>query len=747
MRFLIGCGVAQEGKTSMNEVVTERRTEIRRVLQMAIAIVATLIITMTSAGPLSAQVRPDVQKLLDEGINLFQQGKLSEAQQQFERALLLDVTSEEALNWVDQVGYGQLVRVIRSGDDTLGAQMGTLLRLTSLETKRRSMDSAAITDVLDRYFTEEDLLERTKLLYQSISDYGVYMLPGLVDRLGQPEQVARVLSIQAIIRMSDDAVLPLTRCLHSSEQGIVMGAIASLQKIGNPTAVPSLRWLAESSADPLVQAASNGAADGIIPGSSDIDAYSLLVNQAHMFSIDSTMMVRTYHDPVVWNVSGAGLSYQTVEGWELNELRAEQLLADALSLEGDGGTALAMNACNLMARWSEYRDVRSVISTQVDAGDTDESQLADLRSRELEMERVRCSAFAMPVDVMEAALDLALSDRRPQVAIDILTGLRTFFWGQNDTPVSSAVEKALSYDHRGVRFAAARCVAYHNPAGAFGDSANVVPNLAEGLAEGSRKVALTIFPEQDDALRVGSLLRRANVEPFNDDDPVRGLERAISFPKDIIAISSDTGKFPAAELIRRLRDDYRTRRTPILVFTGEEGHAQAQATYGDEESGVFVVNRSIDALRLRNDLLVGLLSGSGTSRGANVAMQAAQALRHLASKDTQFDLSSTTDALIGALDDPADEVRIPVCSVLGVLCPPAASAALVRVIEEGDDASVDLRFYALIALGNLHRGVGAVDGSILNAVNGALESSEVRIIEAASRALGVMGVQPAVFRE
>ena len=116
----------------MNEVVTERRTEIRRVLQMAIAIVATLIITMTSAGPLSAQVRPDVQKLLDEGINLFQQGKLSEAQQQFERALLLDVTSEEALNWVDQVGYGQLVRVIRSGDDTLGAQMGTLLRLTSL---------------------------------------------------------------------------------------------------------------------------------------------------------------------------------------------------------------------------------------------------------------------------------------------------------------------------------------------------------------------------------------------------------------------------------------------------------------------------------------------------------------------------------------------------------------------------------------------------------------------------------------
>ncbi|MGE4619152.1 MAG: HEAT repeat domain-containing protein, partial [Planctomycetota bacterium] len=262
-----------------------------------------------------------------------------------------------------------------------------------------------------------------------------------------------------------------------------------------------------------------------------------------------------------------------------------------------------------------------------------------------------------------------------------------------------------------------------------------------------RKVALTIFPDQDDALRVGALLRRANVEPFNDNDPLRGLERAISFPKDVIAIAADTGKLPAAEVITRLREDYRTRRTPIIVFAGDEGFAQAQATYGDEESGVFVVNRSIDALRLRNDLLVGLLSGGGNNRGSQVAKQAAEALDHLSSSTSQFDLSSTTDALISALDDPADDVRIPTCSTLGSLRPMAASPALVRVIEEGSDASVELRFSALVALGNIHRGIGNVDASVLNAVNGALQSNEVRIIEAASRALGVMGIQPAVFRE
>ncbi|MDE0960095.1 MAG: HEAT repeat domain-containing protein [Planctomycetota bacterium] len=732
---------------SMKEVVMERMTDRRRGLQVVIAIVATVILTVVSSGSLSAQVRPDVQKLLDEGINLFQQGKLSEAQQSFERALLLDVTSEEALEWVDQVGYSQLIQVIRAGDDTLGAQMGSLLRLTSLETKRRSMDSATIDSVLESYFSDGDLLERTKGLYLAISNHGVYLMPGLIERLGQPEQGARVLAIQAIIRLSDDAVMPLCRSLHSSEQGVITGAIASLQKIGNPAAVPSLWWLAETSEDPLIRASAIAAAESMLPGLGNTSAYDQLTHMAHLFSNDSSLMVRSYHDPVLWEISGGSLSYRVVEGWELNELRAEQLLADALTIQADGASALALNACNQMARWSEYRDVSAVISNQVDAGDADESKLANLRARELDMERVRCSAYSMPVDVLNSALELALADRRPQAAIDLLTALRLYYWGMSDIQVPNSIQSALSNDHRGVRFAAARCVAYHNPSGSFSGSAEVVGTLAEGLSEASRKVALTIFPEQDDSLRVGALLRRANVEPFNDVDALRGLERAISFPKDLIVISSNTGALPAADVIRRLRDDYRTRRTPIIVVADDENFIQSQATYGDEESGVFVVSRSIDALRLRNDLLVGLLSKSSSSRGESVATQAATAIHWMASNETQFDLSTTTDALISALDVPVDAVRIPACDSLAWLSPEAASPALVRVVEEGEDASIHLRVSALAALGNIHRGSGAVDSAVLRAVKGAMESDEVDLIQAASLTLGKIGIQPAVFRQ
>ena len=724
----------------MNEVVMKHRSHgiLKGIL---VACIAMLLAMPGLTGTVDAQVRSDVRALLDEGINLFQQGKLDEARQSFERALLLDITSEEALDWVDKVGYGELISVIRAGDDTLSGQMGTLLRLTSLETKRRSMDEDAINSVLDTYFSDEDLLERTKLLYRAISDHGVYLLPGLVERLGQPEQKLRVLAIQAITRISDDAVLPLCRCLHASEQGVVMGAVAALQKIGHPVSVPSLRWLAESTGDPLVRSAANAAADAIIPGSSSREAYGLLTDQAHAFSIDGGKMVRTYHDPVVWMTDGGSLNWKSVEGWELNELRAEQFLADALSLNPSGAGAMALNACNQMARWSEYRDVSAVISNQVDAGDADESELSNLRGRELEMQRVRSSAYSMTPEVVDAAVEIALTDRRPQAAIELIKTLESFDYSSGTSAVPGSVIRALTYDHRGVRFAAAHAVAFMGAAPGFSNSDQVVPNLAEGLSDASRKIALTIFPDQDDALRVGSLLSRANIESFNDEDPLRGLERAVSFPKHIIAISAETGEMPAGEVIARLRKDYRTRRTPILVFADQDSFSQAQQVYGDEESGVFVVNRAIDALRLRNDLLVGLLADSDSSNGQMIAAMAAEALHRMSMPGGGFDLSGAVDGAIRALDDPSDAVRIPACHALANLRSTAASDALVRIVSEGDAASVDLREAALTALGNIHRGAGAggVSPAVIDAVKGAMGSSEVALIQAASRAMGLIG--------
>ncbi|MFQ5655211.1 MAG: HEAT repeat domain-containing protein, partial [Planctomycetota bacterium] len=272
-------------------------------------------LALVFTADLGAQIRPDLERLLDEGLSLAQQDRLDEASKVFEKALLLDPTSEEALEWVERVGLHHLFKVIRSGSDSLASQMGTLIRLTTIETKRRSSEPERIAEVLQEYFMTDDVMKKYKLLMTSVSEHGVYLIPGIVERLGEPEQDLRVRAIRALTRISDDAVMPLTRVLHHPDPRVVLGAIASLQKIKNPAAVPSLKWVAESSDDMIIRQAALDVARAIAPRISEESAYGLLQMQAKRFYSDSGYMSRTYHDAVIWELKDGALSFRNVHSW------------------------------------------------------------------------------------------------------------------------------------------------------------------------------------------------------------------------------------------------------------------------------------------------------------------------------------------------------------------------------------------------------------------------------------------------
>ncbi len=691
---------------------------------------------------LSAQIRPDVEKLLDEGLSLFRQNQLDSAQQKFEKALMLDVTSEEAFEWVEKVGYGQLIAALSAETGSLEGQMQTLLDLTSVETRRRESDSGQIDAALAAYFGAGDRLEQTRALYKGVSTHGVYLMPGLIARAAEADQPTRVKAIIAITKLSDDAVLPLCRTLHSTEVRQVQAAIGALQKINNSAAIPSLLIVAETHDDSIVRREALDAATAL--GASSGSAYDALCAQANRFYNVSNFMTRTYHDPLLWEMSGSDLSYRTVDAWALNELRADQLIHDAIALDASQAKAHVLMACNQMARYSEYRDVRDIVAQKVESGSMDESTLAELRSRELEMMRVQSQAYAMPANILIGATDLALEQRRPIVAIELINALRSFTTaGTRAESVPSVLDRALTFDHRGVRFAAAECVAYMNPRSAYSSGAKVISELTEGLTEAGRRVALTIIPDVDDALHVAALLERANVTSFNDSTGLGGLQRALSFPKDLIVIAPGLRDLPTAEVIRRLRDDYRTRNTPIIVLSEDEALTENEATYASTEDTILVINRSIEPLRLRDDLLTGILDDEARARDEQLASSAAQALRYLSARDTAFDLGPAAAALVAALENPADTVRIPSCEAIASLKVERASAALVRICQEGDSNSVELRAAAFQSLGQIHRG-GEVTPAVRAALEEGSESDEVLLQRAASRAKGTIG--PAMQR-
>ncbi|MGA1202455.1 MAG: HEAT repeat domain-containing protein [Planctomycetota bacterium] len=704
-----------------------------------------LSVVLGAGVDLSAQIRPDVERLLDEGYSLFSKNDLNGAQQKFEKALMLDVTSSEAFEWVEKVGYAQLIAALDAGNASLASQVSTLMNLTSTVVKERLRDPARIDAALAAYFGATDRLAQTKAEVSAVNTHGVYLLPGLMARAAEADQPTRVKAILATVRIDADAVLPLCRALHSGEIRQVQAAIGALEQIGHKAGIPSLLQVAETHGDSVVRQAAREAAQSL-GAPAGMSAYDALTAEASRFYNDSNYMNRTYHDPVIWTMTDGALSWTEVDGWALNELRAAQLIEDALSLDaGADGMAQRLKACNNLARFAEWRDVLAAMTGKSEAGEVSESAVAELRAREGAMEMVKSEAYMLPEGTLLAATGLALDQDRPLVAIELLGALRSFLVdGTRAQAVPPVLSRALGFDDRGVRFAAAEYLAFMNPRAGFAGADRVVDELAVAINSAGRRVALTVFPNDRDAMLVSGLLENAHIDSFNDNSAIGALDRATSFPKDLIVVAPGLTDMPTAELIRRLRKHYITKTTPIIVMSDEGSFAENEATYGNAEDGIWVVSRGIDPLRMRDDLLSGMLSDEWRERDEALAANAAEALRYLSARETAFNLGAASDALVQALKHPSDSVRLPTCRAIASLGIDGASAALVQICQQGDANSVQLRAAAFKTLGQIHR-----DGNVSPAVKAVIEegsqSSEVEIQRSASRARGAIG--PSVFRD
>lgn len=707
-------------------------------MRLSMGLAFALLLSMVFSSGAEAQMRSDVRALLDDGYDLFEQGKSSEAEQKFEKALLLDPTADEALDWVEKVQYQKLLAALRKAEGTnVAKQLSTLLKITAVETRRRARDESKISAALDTYFGSDDIQDQTRAIYTAVSEHGVYLMPGLVERLAVQETRTRTRAILGMVKIGDDAVLPLTRVLHHSDPQVITGAITALKRIGNDAAVPSIRWLSESTSDQIVKGAALDALHTLDSSSANRPAYGLLLEQAGEFFRNPSYMSRTYHDPIVWKLADGALGYNDTHSWMVNELRAEQLIGDALSLDDRAPDAREWNVCNKLAQYAEYRAAVRLLEEK----GADESKKTELEAEASDMIAVRYSfPYSQPATVLYGALGRALDEARPEVAIEVIGAIRDSHTdGHRARSIDEQLVRAQEFKHRGVAFTAAECVAYMNPSNRFAGASRTIENLCEGLVEAGARVSLTIASNENDQLFVTDLLRRAHVVNFSASTGMSGVNRAKSFPpEDLIVISTDLKDVTPASVIKRLRSDERTMEIPIFVLV-EGDTAQAEATYTDEENKVQVIQRSIDPARLKG-ILDGLFADDPSQRGRSkeIAERAADSLRYLATRDNVFDMNLAQDALVTVLENREDAVRIAACGALGSMGYGRATPALVRICNDPATAE-PLHVAALTALGDIESAGGSVDGGVTETLNKAIMTGSAKVKKAAARSKGKIG--------
>ena len=280
------------------------------------------------AAPIYGAQDGGAKQLIQEGLSLYKQGKLDEAFAKLQMAMRENPSSEDALQAIEEVGFALLIQMVSEKHDKLPQAARELMQLTATEVRKRQSDAADIAAALEGYFGSDNIVEYTRILHHSITVHGVYLTPGLVERLGSAEAATRTKSILALKALSDDAVVPLCRALQHSDAIVVQGICAALKHIQNPAAIPSLLRIAQTTDDEVARGRAKEAITRL-GGDPAASAYDALVAQGRRFYLDSSYMHRSYHDPVSWSIVDGKLAATAVHSWAVNELNAAQFINDA----------------------------------------------------------------------------------------------------------------------------------------------------------------------------------------------------------------------------------------------------------------------------------------------------------------------------------------------------------------------------------------------------------------------------------
>lgn len=319
----------------------------------------------------------------------------------------------------------------------------------------------------------------------------------------------------------------------------------------------------------------------------------------------------------------------------------------------------------------------------------------------------------------------------------------------------AALNAALSYGDKRVRYASAIALAHLNPR-EYQNAGQVMQNLIDALGESGQRVVLVIEREQDKRNRVVGLLRELGYMTFGVASGRDGLARAKTFPsQDVIFVSSELnesrdqtlekeGSEPLEfQVIDDLKADYRTAHVKVMVLAPTERHGDLKSLV-DEGRAIDVVDPdSVDKASLA-DKLGRAFSGDAEKRDEKarsdaIAEKAALAIASLKRGHTPFDVTQAANALVANVKRDAgrpDNVRIACLKAIGSVGPSAGSGIPVMTAEFNDTTnSVEVRRALADAIGEAAKGQ-PLPAEAFEALKGALASDDEGVWRAAGYALG-----------
>ncbi|MCY3018680.1 MAG: HEAT repeat domain-containing protein [Planctomycetota bacterium] len=385
----------------------------------ALVLVGLCAIAFTGTARAEEDKTAQIEKAFREGVDLYQQGRLADAQRKLKEVLSLDPRKELVARLIEEAGSKVMARMM--ADVKMGNEPTYLWQLMRQYQVKKLADKERMAKMAQRLVDPATTEDERALLYREFGELGHYSVPVLAPYLKDAtHEDYRTFARIAISRMGPSAIPPVLELLQHTDVLMRENAILVLSDIQplDPRAIPALKARLE---DPKDTATVKSAAERTLQRISGLQSAALksaaecYYDAAHRYMLDRPGVPEEaeVEDGIIYHLNAegnlVGVQYPL---WAWNDQMAEECVLRGLAANPKDTGLLALWACVMAAQYTEVKDLMDIINEQPALHTFSAEEKKDVEAWDKKMVDARRLVAAVGKEHINLAINKMLADIR-----------------------------------------------------------------------------------------------------------------------------------------------------------------------------------------------------------------------------------------------------------------------------------------------------------------------------------------------